>query len=151
MSAHCAREEEMKWNETFATDDAIIDVYLHRKPEKGGCSTSAIFWRYHWHPKLHSFVLKGKHVLLSHLRPQETSLQSKKHRGFMKEFWLTGGYFAAQKHPSSNAFWLAKNFYVEPCKTHKDYWGRVSHRPCATIYTRVAETAFRYKTGISKA
>lgn len=57
-----------------------MDVYLHRKPEKGHFSTSAIFWKYHWHPKLHSFVLKGKHILLSHLRPQETRLQSKKHR-----------------------------------------------------------------------
>lgn len=50
----------------------------------------------------------------------------KNHKGCLRKFLLNGGYFAAQKHPSSNAFWLARNFYVEPYKTHKDYSGRVS-------------------------
>lgn len=145
MGARCVREEETKWN----LCDAIMDMDLHRKPGKGHCSTSAIFRRYHWPPKLHSFVLKGKHVLFSHLRPQGCKAKIID-RGCLKEFWLTGGCFATQ-NLSSDAFWLATNFYVEPCKTHKDYSRRVSHRPCAIIYTRVAETAFRYKTGISKA
>lgn len=150
MGAHCVREEETEWN--LCNRWCYYECVLAQKARKRALQHLSYILEVsltHKVAVLCSKVSTFSFPTFTH-RKQGCKAESID-RGCLRQFWLTGGYFATQKDLSSNAFWLATNFYVEPCKTYKDYSGRVSQRPCAIIYTRVAESALRCKTGISKA